>query len=337
MSRRSDFPAFLLVVVIVSLLGLSASTVRAAGNYGEAAPDFPPGAFNDGQRYQLSDCQGKVAVLFFYEKDCPTCRGKIPERNAIVNQYKGKPVKFFAIAAGDTLQQAKAYAGGTKLAMPVYADSLSLMERRYGQTISLQNIYQFRVVGPDGKISGYTMEPGDIDRALEKAELKYKPDDYHAKLRPAVELFEWNQYSAGVKATRVWLKSTDKEVAASAEKLMAAITEEGKTWLADAEAASGAEPLKAYDLYARTSATFGAADELGKKATEAMTKLATADAVKNELEARKMYDRMVNLMATAASPNQRPQLSKAASDIVKKFPDTPTGVKVAEFQKEIGG
>jgi peroxiredoxin len=333
MSRRSICLSF---IVVASLVCLWASAARAAGNHGEPAPDFPPGAFNDGQRYQLSDCQGKVAVLFFYEKDCPSCRGKIPERNAIVNQYKGKPVKFFAIAAGDTLQQAKAYAGGTKLAMPVYADSFSLMERRYGQTISLQNIYQFRVVGPDGKISGYTMEPGDIDKALEKVKPRFNPEDYHPKVRAAVDLFEWNQYPAGMKATKALLKSTDTEVVASAEKLLAAITEEGKTWLTDAEAASDSEPVKAYDLYAKASGAFGAADELGKKAAEAMTKLGTSDAVKKELEARKMYDRMVNVMA-AANPSQRTQLSKAASDIVKKYPDTPTGKKVEEFQKEIGG
>ena len=143
-------------------------------------------------------------------------------------------------------------------------------------------------------------------------------------------------YSAGMRATKVLLKSTDKDVAASAEKLLAAITEEGKTWLAEAEAASDSEPVKAYDLYAKTSSAFGAADELGKKAAEAMKKLGTSDAVKKELEARKMYDRMVNAMA-AANPNQRTQLSKAASDIVKKYPDTPTAKKVEEFQKEIGG
>ena len=44
----------------------------AQGKYGEDAPDFPAGEFNDGQRYQLSDFEGKVVVLFFYEKDCPT-------------------------------------------------------------------------------------------------------------------------------------------------------------------------------------------------------------------------------------------------------------------------
>src|SRR4029450_8047945 len=102
----------------------------------------------------------------------------------------------------DTLQQAKSYAGGTKLAMPVFADSLSLMEKRYGQSISMQHTSQFRVIGPDGKVVGYKMEPEDIDKALEHVELKFKPDDYHAKVRPVVELFEWNQYPAGMKALK---------------------------------------------------------------------------------------------------------------------------------------
>src|SRR5688500_5699843 len=83
------------------ILLLGASAVRGGpGDFGEAAPDFPPGVFNDGQRYSLSDFEGKVVVLFFYEKDCPSCRKKIPERNAIVQQYQGKPVRFFAVAAG---------------------------------------------------------------------------------------------------------------------------------------------------------------------------------------------------------------------------------------------
>src|SRR5688572_25507092 len=155
-------------LAFATALLVGATSAQAQGKFGETAPDFPPGAFNDGGRYQLSDYAGKVVVLFFYEKDCPSCRGKIPQRNAVVKQYQGKPVKFFAVAAGDTLQQAKSYAGGTKLAMPVFADPLSLMERRYGQTLSLQNIWQFRVIGPDGKIAGYRMEPDDIDKALAK-------------------------------------------------------------------------------------------------------------------------------------------------------------------------
>jgi hypothetical protein len=244
-------------------------------------------------------------------------------------------VKFFAVAAGDTLQQAKSYAGGTKLAMPVFADPFGLMEKRYGETLSLQNIWQFRVIGPDGKVSGYTMDPADIDKALTKVELKYKPEHYHAKVRPAVELFEWNQYPAGMKSLRSLLKHKDKEVADSAAKLLEAVKAEAAEWMGEAEASKDAEPVKAYDLYSKVVATFGAADELAKPAAEALKALRANDAVKKELDARKAYDKVVNVMATATQ-KQKPDVAKFAADIAKKYPDTPTGRKAEALQKELG-
>src|SRR3954447_18291907 len=100
----------------------------AAGKAGEAAPDFPPGLFIDGRTYSLKDLEGKAVVLFFYEQDCPKCRGLIPARNEVVAKYRDKPVKFIAIAAGDSMAEAKGYVMSTKLAMPVFADTFSVME-----------------------------------------------------------------------------------------------------------------------------------------------------------------------------------------------------------------
>jgi hypothetical protein len=244
-------------------------------------------------------------------------------------------VRFFAVAAGDTLQQAKQYAGGTKLAMPVFADPLSLMEKRYGQSISLQNIYQFRVIGPDGTISGHRMEPADIDRALADVKLKFNPDDYHAKVRPAVDLFEWNQYPAGMKSLRTLLKHKDKAVAESATKLLEVVKAEGEQWLGDATKAEDGDPVKAYDNYAKVAAAFGT-DELGKKGAEGVKKLKNNDKVKAELDARKMFDKVLNAMAMATS-NQRGEVAKFAAGIAKKYPETPTGKRAGELQQELGG
>ena len=89
-------------------------------------------------------------------------------------------------------------------------------------------------------------------------------------MRPAVELFEWNQYPAGMKSLRSLLKHKDKEVADSAAKLMEAVKAEAAEWMGDAEAAKDAEPVKAYDLYSKVVAAFGPADELAKTAAEAL-------------------------------------------------------------------
>jgi peroxiredoxin len=318
--------------LILSFLACTSAIAKDKGK----APDFPPGQFNDGGQYKISDFEGKVVVLFFYEKDCPRCRGSIPDRNAIVKQYEGKPVVFIGVAAGDTHQQAKAYVGGTKLAMPVFADSHRQMEKRYRQTISLQNIWQFRVIGPDGNVVGMTMEPSDIDRALADVKLKYNPEDYHAKLAPALRLLEWNQYPAGMKSLRGFLKHKDKEVAASAGKVLEAVKAEGEKWMTDAEAAAkGEEPVEAYDLYTKVAATFGT-DELGKKAVEALKPLKSNDKVKKELDARKMYERMVNGMAMA-TPEKKADVAAFAAGIAKKYPDTPTGKRAEELKQELDG
>ena len=58
--------------VLSTILVLS-SALRAfaGGGMGESAPDFPPGVFSDGARYQVNDFEGKLLVLFFFESECP--------------------------------------------------------------------------------------------------------------------------------------------------------------------------------------------------------------------------------------------------------------------------
>lgn len=138
------------------------------GRFGDTAPEFPPGEFSDGGHYRVSDFRGKLLVLFFYEQRCPTCRRTIPHRNAIVKRYANEPVTFIAIGAGDSLEEVQNYIRETHLNMPVFADRRSAMEKAYGFHISLGNIYQIRLIAPDGTIIGYDMEPKSIDEALQR-------------------------------------------------------------------------------------------------------------------------------------------------------------------------
>jgi hypothetical protein len=49
------------------LLLVAAAPAQAQGKVGQAAPDFPPGAFTDSGSYRLSDLRGKIVVLYFFE------------------------------------------------------------------------------------------------------------------------------------------------------------------------------------------------------------------------------------------------------------------------------
>lgn len=148
-----------------------ALALTLGGQVGYTAPDFPEGEFSDGGHYKLSDYAGKqLVVLFFYEQQCPTCRGTIPARNKIVRQFADKPVKFLAIGAGDSIEDVRAYAAQTHLAMPIFADKRSVMQKAYGFHISLGNIYQVRLVDVHGKIIAFDMNPSTIDNALAEME-----------------------------------------------------------------------------------------------------------------------------------------------------------------------
>jgi thiol-disulfide isomerase/thioredoxin len=282
---------------------------------GDDAPDFPVGQFTDGKSHRLADYRGKVVVLFFYESQCPRCKGMIPDRNDVVKA------------------SAAAYGKETGLQMPIFADNLGLMEARYGQKISLNNIWQFRVIGPDGTIVGFTMTKDVIQKALEKAEAKFDPAGYDAKLKPAAEAFERRQWEAGMKLLTPLRKSGTKAVAESANKLYEAVKSEGETWKSEAEQAAASDPVKAYDLYSRLVAVFPS-EPAFKDAAEAKRKLANGKAVTAELAARKAYAPFLGSLASAA-PGQEAQVAKLAQAFVKKHPGTPTAERVAELEKEL--
>lgn len=307
--------------------------VLGDGQVGEDAADFPPGLFSDGQNYQLSDLKGRVVVLFFFERTCPTCKKLIPERNQLVKQYQDKPVKFIAVGAGDTLQEVNAYARETGLVMPIFADSLSVMEKRYGQKISLNNIYQLRVVGPDGKISAYQATKETIDKALTDAKPKYPKSDYDAKLAAALDCFESGQYAQGAKVLTALRKSKTKAVSESADKLFSALKEEAKEWKAEAEKLAQGNPVAAYDLHARIASVV-VNDDLGKAASADMKKLAATKQVKEELAARTAYFQMLTSM-TRMTAAQKKQALAMCQGFIKKHPESATTKKLEDFVKDL--
>ena len=320
----------LLSIGAVLLLALPAAAQPGGG---DEAPEFPVGQFSDGGSYRLSDLRGKAVVLFFYESECPKCRGSIPERNDMVKAFDGKPVKFLAVGASDSLASVTEYGRETKLQMPIFADNLGLMEARYGQQISLKNIWQIRVIGPDGKIVGYQMDKATIEAALAKAAWKYDPKDYDPKLKPALDALECNQWAAGLKPLAPLRRSGNKAVADSANKLYDAAKAEAGGWKAEAEKVAGSEPVRAYDLYAKVALHFPA-EGFAKGAGDAKQKLAGDKAVAAELAARKAYAPFA-AGAAAAAPNQKPALLQQAQAFAKKHTGTPTAEAVSALAKEL--
>ncbi|HKM56399.1 MAG TPA: hypothetical protein VJY33_23540 [Isosphaeraceae bacterium] len=254
----------------------------------------------------------------------------------MVKAMKDKPILFLAIAANVTLPEAAAYQKETGMAMLVYPDNLALMQKRYGQQISLQNIHQTRVLDPNGKIIGNDMSKEALEKALGqvKVEWKYKSQGYDPKLEAAMDAFEWGQFAQGMKLLAPFRKSTNKALAESANKLFDEVKKEGEKWKSDAEQAAESEPVKAYDLYSKVTTTFIGA-ELAKSVADPLKKLAANKAVSTELAARKAFS--VFLAGEGKlTPAQKPLGAKTCQDIAKKYAGTPTGDKASALADELG-
>ncbi|MEX0776958.1 MAG: redoxin domain-containing protein [Phycisphaeraceae bacterium] len=321
------------ICIMAALLIAAPPQAMGRGNVREEAEDFPPGKFSDGGTYQLENFRGKVVVVFLYESNCPRCAGLIPQRNEVVAAYKDKPVVFLAVGAGDSAQSVTSYVRKTGLVMPVFIDPLSVMERRLDVKISMNNIYAFRVIGPDGKISGYDMTPQAIDKALKDVTWKYKEKGYHEQLNPIIELLEWGQYEKAVPALRQWRSNHKKDVAESAQKLYDAVQAEGQAWKEEADAAVETDPVKAYDLYVKLAAAFKGED-LGKAADAARRPLANNPTVKKELAARPHFDRL-NAMMAQAQPANKKSITAYLQELIQTYPDTPTATKAKKLLEDL--
>jgi hypothetical protein len=325
----------------------------AAAQEGEEVKEFPPGVFNNGQRYHLAEYKGKIVFLFFFDPVWPEGKTIVSQKfSAEAEQFaaklKDKPYKFFAVGAGMP-QAVFTYARliGLK-GIPVFADNLGIMQKRFGVKIAGQKTVRLVVVGPTGlpaedvmmlQSSGpneisYTKDA--VQKAVDKhnAEPKYNFKDYDTKLEPALQAFEWNDYATGMKLLGPYRKSKNKTVAAAAGKLYDEIKKEGETWKTEADQAAEDKPVKAYDFYKKIARTFPGT-ELAKETAPALKKLSANKTVLKELEARK---EMMKLEAQLGqmSPAQSKQAAALCKQLAKRHPGTPTAEHAKALAADLG-
>jgi thiol-disulfide isomerase/thioredoxin len=296
--------------------------------------DFPPGVFSDGGHYRLSDFRGKVLVIYFYDLYCPTATSLVPKRNDLAERYRDKPVRFIGVAPHTSLPDTRVWYGETHLGFPSFIDSLGIMEQRFNIDISLQNIYQTRIIDGDGKQTSTWDEPRkeDIDSALKSASWKYNLDDYDPRLASAIGLLEWNQFESGMRLLKPYLKNISK-TGDSAKKLFAVVKVEGQAWADEAKSCETSDPGHALDLYTRLSACFPG-DELGTSATASIKTMKADKALQNELAARMMFNRLYAVLPQA-NATAKPQVIAYCNSIAQKYPDTATAKRAQRLASDL--
>jgi hypothetical protein len=331
--------------LLVVCLGAFAAPAMAQDKSSDL--DFPPGVFTNGQKYHLADLKGKVIVLYFFDPSFDTGRAVVSQANDAVRKYKEQPFKFFAVAGGATPASAAAFARGSGLKMPVFADNLTLMEKRFGQSVAGRKAVRFAIIGAAGSQvgggaimetagKGTLMYKDVVEDALAKQspEWKFSPKDYDAKLHPALEQFEWGQYENGVKLLAAFrAKGASKKLKASADQLFDEVKKQVAGWKEEADKSVESKPVQAYDTYMRITKLFPK-DDLAKEVAEPLKKLKMNKAILKELEARKVMAK-VELQMSQMSPAQQKAAIALCKDVAKRFPGTPTAEHAEAMAKEL--
>jgi hypothetical protein len=90
-------------------------------------------------------------VLFFITTDCPIANSYAPEINALVAEYAGRPVRFYAVQVDPelTAEQARRHAREFGLRLPVLLDRRHELVKATGAT----RTPEVAVLLPGGKIA----------------------------------------------------------------------------------------------------------------------------------------------------------------------------------------
>ena len=295
------------------------------------APDFAPGQWTDGVERHMEDYKGKVIIIFAFDPTYIDSPGEVKKALAVYDLFRDKPVAFLGIVNGDRNVAANVpFLKNLGVNYPMYYDNLGQMQSRYyGYSVNLQ------MIDADGHSGMMRLTPQDVDHALKDVKWKYKDSGYDKKLDSVIDLLEWNHYEAASKQLKPLRKSSNKDLAASAEKLYGEVYAEGQKWKADSDAALEAEPVTAFDLYTKISTIF-AGEDIARATVEPIKQLKTTKPIQEELAARVMFQKLYTVIPKARK-EQKFDIAAYCDSIVKKYPGTPTGQKAKVLWGELLG
>lgn len=302
-------------VVVLYSLPAAADEVVLPGN---------PAAWLNSQPITNEMLAGKAALFYYFEEDCPKCRGRWPELLETAKKFVGKPIVFVGVNSGNQRMDVQQYAREVGLNWPVIIDSDRAFEKacKVGE-ISLNNIYQVKLLMPDGKlVSGdWDNIEKSANEALATAKWRVEPTEVPDLLKNAWLQVEFGNYAAAATAIKTGVNSPKPEVKSSAEKLQAAVVAElQKEVDAAKQKLTAGEKWPAYQGFTAIAARFKGFD-LPSDVLLGVKDLAADETVRSEMLAAKQWE---SIQKAAANPNPAAQrlAMNQAQRLIEQYPGT---------------
>lgn len=277
--------------------------------------------------------QGKAVVLWFFEEDCPRCRGKWPEMYQTASKFTGQPVLFVGVNSGNPRGAVEQYAREVGLQWPVIVDTDRSFEKQCGvNEINLNNIYQAKVLTAGGQLKdgSWSDVEGTARDALAGASWRVDPSKIPAALQEAWRAVEFGSYAPAAAAIKRNLASPKPDVKAGAEALQAAVEKEINALVASAtKARENGQKWQAYKSYALASEKFKGYD-LPAEVREQLKSLAGDESVKMNIAAAKLMD-------AARRQLSNPKAAVAALQrVTRQYPESEAAKEAQELLDKSG-
>ncbi|MDX1962875.1 MAG: redoxin family protein [Pirellulales bacterium] len=293
----------------------------------ETAIEFPKLWLNTSP-LTMEGLKGKVVVLYFYEEDCPKCKGAWPNRLQQADKYRDKPVLFVAVNSGNAPAAVAGYLKEVGVKWPAIVD----LDRSYEKSllnseISLQNIYQCRVITPNGGV--IPADPNNltavVDGLVGEAKWKIDPAGIAAELKPLWLSLEVGNMPEAVARFNLARKQAKKEADKSALKPLGEIilNDFNQQFTAAKEDYQAGNKWPAYKALMGLGRDFQGLDEAQAAVTMA-NKMKKEKEIQKELSAQKKFEEyMKQLNAPSQASNSRGL--KGMEALARDFADTEAG------------
>lgn len=312
------------ILTCVLLASLSLTTVRGQET-GEVQFELPqnPRAWINSPPISTQAMKGKAIVLYFFEEGCPRCREKWPAILAANQASQSQPVMLIAVNSGSTPDQVARYVKQQRINIPVIMDVDRSLERAAGvNEVSLKNIWQARIVGPDGDLK--RANGGDIPATLQSAAAdaswNVDPSLMPVAMMPTWRQVEFGDYASASRMVNRFVKDRRPDVKAAGEALQNHVNEQLNTMVQQAgEAIDSGETWRAFRLYETIEVQFAGYD-LPEVVSQQLSALKKDDSIGQQIEAMRLWKTTEKMSQSGrASPTRVKAMLEA---IIKKHPGT---------------
>lgn len=244
---------------------------------------------------------------------------------------------FIAVSSGDAKSEIEGYAKSTSFEWPILVDLGRDTEKGIlGDVISLQNIYQFVVIDPDGKAVRAGPDAARVELLLKemlpRAKMTFDGVSVPEKLKPLAKDIELGFYEPAVGDLAAASAKGSKDVQEAAKAMYEKLKPLAEDGLERAKAAQAeGKPWAAYREYERVAAWFKKTD-YEKTATTALAELKKDKAVKDELAARQLLDQARGMLASGKKP-EAAQAQGLLQAVIKKFPETEAAKEAGKLAR----